>query len=87
MKDCKGNPSPDSDLEDIVEDFAYCRKYLCSVEEFKKHQEETIYICGMCVRCMTQDSQELECCAAMRHVGGPSLDTALKLHPESCSDC
>ena len=36
MKDCKG-----PDLEDNVEDCAYCRKYFSSVEDFKKHQEET----------------------------------------------
>ena len=44
------------DLEDIVEDCAYCRKYFSSVEDFRKHQEENSFICGMCRKCMTQDS-------------------------------
>ena len=34
---------------------------------------------------MTQDSPEFS--AAITHVGGPSLDKALKLHSESGSDC
>ena len=36
---------------------------------------------------MTQDSPDLEFSAAISHVGGPSLDKALKLHSESGSDC
>ena len=55
MKDCKG-PDP----EDNVEDCAYCRKYLSNVEEFKKRQEETLFIWGMCGKCMTKDSHYLE---------------------------
>ena len=54
MKDCKC-----PDLEDNVEDCAYCRKYFSSVKDFKKHQEETLFICGMCGKCMTQDSPSL----------------------------
>ena len=47
----------------------------------------TSYIFGMCGKCMTQDSPDLEFSAAITHVGGPSLDKALKLHSESGSDC
>ena len=38
-------------------------------------------------KCKTQDNPELQFCEAIRHVGGPSLDKALKLYSESCSDC
>ena len=84
MKECK-----DPDLDDNVEDCAYCRKYFSSVENFKKQQEETLFIWWMCGKCMTQDSPKLEFCAAMQSdiYEEPLLDRSLKLNSESCSDC
>ena len=64
---------PDEENEIDIEDCDYCSKYFYTKEDLKRHQKDITTICGICGRCMTNESPEHEYCLAAGHLDGPDF--------------